>query len=170
MPNVILRVLHGHRLRRIDHSRLARIIPRQPRPWPQPSRARDIHERSPLALLLHVRDNHFRRVVDTPAIHIKAHVEVLVRHIIGGLVAVGCAGIVDYDVAGSVRINGLLEQGFPVVEFGDICQVEGTVKVFGSCLAELGFEVCDDDFGALLDEFFCYGFAEALACEGMLAM
>ena len=44
--------------------------------------------------------------------------------------------------------------------------MEGTVEVFRGCFTNLGFEVGDNDFGALLEELFCDAFAETLTCDG----
>ena len=166
MPDVILGVLYRHRLRCVDHRRLTRVIPRQPRPWPDPSRARNVHEDASLALLLHVRNDHLGGVVDTPAIDVETHVKVRVRHVVGRFVPVRRAGVVDHDVTGPIGVNSLLEKGFPVVEFGDVGEVEGTVEVFRGCFAKLGLEVGNHDFGAFLDELLGDAFAETLACEG----
>lgn len=165
MSNIILGVLDGHRLRCVDHSRFTRVIPRQTWPWPYASRARNVDKDASLALLLHVWDDHFSGVVYTLAVDQENQIEVCVGYIVGGFVPVCCSSIVYHDVARAIRFNGLLQKGFPIVEFGDICKVEGTVEVLRGCFTNFCLEVGNDDLGAFLEEFLCNAFAEALTCK-----
>ena len=107
MPDVVLRILHRHGLGSVDNSRLRRVIPRQARPRPDTSSRRNVDKAPTLALLLHMRDDGLARVINTPHIDIHALIEVCVRDVLCGLVAVCGAGVVDDDVAATVCVDGM---------------------------------------------------------------
>lgn len=84
-PNLVLRVLDRHRLRRVDHSSLGSIVPCQAGSWPNTCRRSDRDETPTIALLLHVRHNHVGRVVDRFDVDREDLVEVLIRDLVGRL-------------------------------------------------------------------------------------
>lgn len=154
-PDLLGPILDSHRLGRIDDSRLGRIVPRKSRPRSYARRRSHIHKRTRPSTLQEVRKQNIGGQVDGLDVQVETQVKVLVGHLLGGLVRIGAARVVDNDVQPAKLVGRQLQEGFPVLSFGDIALLEegGIPELLGDGLACVGGEVGNDHFGALCDEF-----------------